>query len=527
MPVKRRLFNAILFVFMLCALSGCRAKNSSDSGREFVILSGSENQTLEPLLQEFGQANKVKIVMKYQGSVDIMQALGAAEAPYDAVWPANSLWIALGDTPRRVKYAQSIMTSPVVFGIRQSLAQQLGFVGRDVKVRELLDAIRAKQFTFMMTSATQSNSGATAYLGFLYALLGNPDVLTVEMLQSPQLRDDITSLLGGVHRSSGSSGWLKDLFLQGNYDAMVNYEAILIETNQALIQQNREPLYVIYPVDGVVFSDSPLGYLDHGDAQKEEMFKQLQTFLLSDAAQQRILRMGRRTGIGGVMGAGDPTIFNAAWGINVEKILTPITIPTANVIEAALNLYQAEFRKPSLTVYCLDFSGSMKGEGSRQLKQAMTLLLDQQQAKMSMLQAAPNDVTVVIPFHSEPAAIWRADGNNPQALRALLQQILDLNPDGGTDIYRPAQEALKMMLELPLENYVPAIILLTDGNSEGSSSNFEQAWRASGRDIPVFSIMFGEASPEQLNHMANVTRGRVFDGRQDLVNAFRAAKGYN
>ena len=84
-----------------------------------------------------------------------------------------------------------------------------------------------------------------------------------------------------------------------------------------------------------------------------------------------------------------------------------------------------------------------------------------------------------------------------------------------------------MMLELPLENYVPAIILLTDGNSEGSFSNFEQAWRASGRDIPVFSIMFGEASPEQLNHMANVTRGRVFDGRQDLVNAFRAAKGYN
>ena len=37
----------------------------------------------------------------------------------------------------------------------------------------------------MMTSATQSNSGASAYIGFLYALLGNPDTMTKESLQIP------------------------------------------------------------------------------------------------------------------------------------------------------------------------------------------------------------------------------------------------------------------------------------------------------------------------------------------------------
>ena len=43
------------------------------------------------------------------------------------VWPASSLWLTLGDAGHKVKYAESISTTPVVFGIRKSLAQELGF----------------------------------------------------------------------------------------------------------------------------------------------------------------------------------------------------------------------------------------------------------------------------------------------------------------------------------------------------------------------------------------------------------------
>ena len=46
-------------------------------------------------------------------------------------------------------------------------------------------------------------------------------------------------------------------------------------------------------------------------------------------------------------------------------------------------------------------------------------------------------------------------------------------------------------------------------------------------DIPVFSILFGDADPQQLDEIAKHTSGRVFDGRKDLVQAFREAKGYN
>ena len=73
---------------------------------------------------------------------------------YDAVWPASSLWLTAGDTQYRVKHAQSISITPVVFGIRQGLAEELGFVGTEVSVSDLLSAIQSGKLNFCMTSAT-------------------------------------------------------------------------------------------------------------------------------------------------------------------------------------------------------------------------------------------------------------------------------------------------------------------------------------------------------------------------------------
>ena len=58
--------------------------------------------------------------------------------------------------------------------------------------------------TFCMTSATQSNSGASAYIGFLYALLDKQEGLTSEDLQSDELKTQIRELLSGVDRSAAA-----------------------------------------------------------------------------------------------------------------------------------------------------------------------------------------------------------------------------------------------------------------------------------------------------------------------------------
>ena len=497
--------------------------------KEFTILSGSENGPLENIVSGFAKKNNFIVKFKYEGSVDIMLELQKNTSQYDAVWPASGIWINLGDNEKKVRYAQSILTSPVVFGIKKSLAQKLGFVGKDVKVADILKAIREKKLKFIMTSASQSNSGASAYIGFLYALLGNPQYITTKDLEKPELQKEITDLLSGINRSSGSSAWLKDLYMKGDYDAMVNYEALMIEANQELIKKGREPLYVVYPIDGLVIADSQLGYIDNGDAVKEMFFKNLQAYLLSDAVQHQLLLLGRRTGFAGEVKNAPVSVFNPDWGIDVRKILSPIKIPSTEVILKALNLYQTSFRKPSLTIFCLDYSGSMNGERSDLLRKAMEIMLDQEKAGKYFLQSSPNDFTLVIPFSSTILNAWQIQGNQQSEMIKVLDKIKEMPADGSTDIYSPVIMAVEEISKIDSDKYIPAVILMTDGESNTGKKyeDLEIAWKNSKRDIPVFLIKFGDASDDQLTHIADLTNGAVFDGRKDLIGAFRKVKGYN
>ena len=532
--MRLRKFVTLLLVLLTTAMLFAGCDSARDSGADAVlgsggkilrIVSGSENRELEPILEDFAKSEGVRIEMTYQGSLDIMRLLEGEELPYDAVWPASSLWLDAADTPLNLKHAESISITPVVFGIRQSLAQELGLVGKEVSVGDLLEPIRSGALKFCMTSATQSNSGASAYIGFLYALLGNPEALTAEDLESEALHDQMTELLSGVDRSSGSSDWLKDMFLQGDFDAMVNYECLVIQANQELEAQGREPLYVVYPTDGLTIADSPLAYVDQGDGEKEELFLKLQEYLLSDEIQSAIQRTGRRSSYTGV-NEENRDVFREDWGLQPDRVLSPMKMPAQQVLFQALNLYQTEFKKPSLNVYCLDYSGSMDGEGNRQLEAAMEQLLIQSNAQEHFLQASSREVNILIPFSGEPLGVYTAQGNGAE-LEALNTTVQDLEPGGGTDMYAAAIQGLEELERYDLSQYTPAIILLTDGQSEGSFREFADAYQEQGAQVPVFSIMFGDADESQLEDLAELTNARVFDGREDLVGAFRSVKGYN
>ena len=530
---------AVLMTFAAFALTACsfgteeqeEASGSGDvsvlgSGDQTLrIVSGSENKELEPILEEYADEEDIRIEMSYKGSLDIMRLLEEEDISYDAVWPASSLWLTVGDTDHRVKHAESISITPVVFGIRKSLAEELGFVGREVSVRDILSAIEAGKLKFCMTSATQSNSGASAYIGFLYALLGNPEMITMEDLQSEELKTQVRELLYGVDRSSGSSDWLKDMFLEGDFDAMVNYECLMIQTNEVLEDRGEEPLYVVYPYDGLSLADSPLGYVDQGEEEKEELFLGLQEYLLSEETQDAIQRTGRRTGYTGISER-NREIFREEWGLQPDRVLSPIRMPETEVLFECLNLYQTELRKPSLSVYCLDYSGSMSGRGNRQLVEAMEQLLIQENAAKNFLQASQDEVNILIPFNSEPIDVFMAAGNGSE-LEGLYERVEEQTPGGGTNMYSAIVEGLDLLYSFDLSDYTPAIILLTDGQSGGSIDDIEPYYSDLGVSIPIFSIMFGDADESQLEELAEYSNARVFDGRENLTEAFRSVKGYN
>ncbi len=517
-----------LIAFACLALSAC----SKEPDRSFTILSGSENRPIEPIVQAYCEDEGWDCQITYNGSVDIKLALERSEFPYDAVWPAHRRWIELGDRQRRVKHVESIATSPVVFAVRRSLAEELDLIGRDVTTREILELVETGELSYIATSATQSNSGFSFYLASLQSLAGDPEVLTVEMLENEVTQADVKTLLAGIARTSGSSNWLKDLYLDTahteRFDAMVNYEMLIIDANRQLESQGLEPLYAIYPSDGVAIADSPLGYVAHEeDEDSEAFFVGLQDYLLSEDVQDRLLELGRRTGFGGIAENADPETFRIEWGIDAASMPKEIRFPTTETIQAALALYQEALRKPSLVAFCLDFSGSMKGEGEAALKEALATLFDPETAKRWMLQPTPDDLFLVLPFSDR---LWGHDflaSRGQDALQAIPRHVRMLSPGGGTNMYACAGEMLRQMVELPeLATHQASIVMLTDGRSEDYYEDYENAVHETGRELPIFGITFGNAERQQLEELAAQTHARVFDGTSDLAQAFRHVRGY-
>lgn len=524
---------AVIFVVLSSLFSG------GGSDVTLRIVSGSENKTLQPIIDDWARRNDVDVQVTYLGSVDISRELAqGAATEYDAVWPAHSLWIELGDTQKVVKHRASILRSPVVLGLRKSVADRLGWIGRDdITIQMIADAARANAFRLAMTSATQSNSGASAFFGMLYALSGNPDVLTLDDLGRTELREGVRDLLAQIDRSSGSSGWLKDSLVANPdaYDAMFNYEAVVLEANAALTADGQEPLYLVYPSNGLSIADSPLGFVNKGDAAKEEAFLALQEHLLGADVQDELVAAGRRTGLIGLTPDAAPRdVWNPDWGVDLTRAIAPIPTPSAEVIGEALRLYQTDLRKPSLTVWVLDVSGSMDGAPLAQLKQAMGLLLDPDAAAVNLLQPSARDVTIILPFNHGVGSVYMVEGADPAALAQALSRVNRLEAGGGTDLYRALTAAMDELSRYhddgTLFDYLPAIVAMTDGASEveNRAAFFRFMDRLGyGRDVPIHAIAFGNADEAQLRELNKATIGRLFRAGDDLAGALRKAKGYN
>lgn len=496
------------------------------SDNTFKLISSTENKDIENELKNFAKNEGINLEIDYAGTIDIMQKLNKGEE-YDAVWASNSIWLYMLDSTK-VKTSNSKSTSinPVVFGITKQKAEELGFVNKDIYTKDIVDAIKDGKIKFSMSNPTQTNTGATAYLGLLATLAGNPEVLRESNLEDENLKSDLTSLFTGLERSSGSEDFLEELFLKGNYEAVVTYEFSIINMNKKLVAQGKEPLYILYPVDGVSISDSPLAYIKQGNGEKEEFFKKLQSYVLSDEGQKILASNGRRTWYGGVKSDVDQTIFNKDWGIDTTKYIVPLKYPNTEIIKKALSMYQTELRKPVHTVFCLDYSGSMSGKGYSQLKEAMDYILDEQKASQDMLQFASKDKITVIPFNGKVIDVWNTD--NGVNTEELIKNISTLKPSGSTNIYDTSKTALEELKNDDLNTYNVSVILMTDGMSNvGSYTEFSEYYNRLGKDIPVYSIMFGDAYEYQLDEIAQLTNAKIFDGKTDLLQAFKEVRGYN
>ena len=494
----------------------------------FNIISSTSTKVMDDKLIKYGKKKGIKIEIEHYGDLEIVDILNNDSKKYDAVWISNSIWLYMLDNSSLTTDSKSIVINPVVMGIEKSKAKALGFIDKEIYNKDILDAIRSGKLKYIMSSVTKTNTGATSYLSFLNSMAGSPEVLTEEMLGNEKLKTDLKDFFKGVERVSGDEDYLIEMYQNGDYDAMINYESSLIELNKDLVKKGREPLYLIYPVDGVAINDMPFAYIsnDAKDTKNRDKFLTLQAYLRSDETIKTLEDYGYRSWYGGVNNNADKKTFNPDWGIDTTKYLKDMKYPSKAVMTKAINLYIEALRKPTHVVFCLDVSGSMHGEGLAELKEAMNYILDYETASKDNLQFSNKDKITVITFDNNVKKVYDTKYGNETS--EVIANINELEAYGGTNIYSPTIEALKILKKDNSNEYTKTVILMTDGKSNsGSLSELKKYYTANKEATPIYSITFGASSDDELNDLAVLSNGKVFDGKSGLKRAFAEVRSYN
>ena len=522
---KKIVFFIIIIVLGLIFISG-NDEDKKISGK-FRIISSTSTSKMDNALIDYGKKNGIDVEIEHYGDLEIVDILNSNAKDYNAVWISNSIWLYMLDNSYLTTDSKSIVIDPVVMAIQKSKAEELGFINKDIYNKDILDAIRQGKLKYVMSSVTQTNTGATTYLSFLNSLAGSPEVLTINMLKQSELQKDLIDFFKGVERVSGDEDYLSEMYLKGDYNAMINYESSLIEINKKLKREGKEQLYLVYPVDGVAINDMPFAYInnDSKDTKTKEQFNKLQEYLRSDEVRTKLETLGYRSWYGGVKESVDQNTFNKEWGIDTTKYLKDMKYPSKTVITEAINLYIEKLRKPTHVVFCLDISGSMAADGLKELKDAMNYILDYNTASRDKLQFSDTDKITIITFNSDVKKVYDTEyGNNT---KEIIENINKLHASGGTNIYDPSIKALEI-LKNESNEYTKTIILMTDGESNtGSYKELSRYYHNNKINIPIYSITFGLSDEAQLQEIADLTNGKIFDGKQGLKIAFKEVRSYN
>ena len=208
-------------------------------------------------------------------------------------------------------------------------------------------------------------------------------------------------------------------------------------------------------------------------------------------------------------------------------MISPLKYPSDAVIDKALDLYQEELRKPIHVVFCLDYSGSMYGDGYDELVKAMEYILDKDRASADSIQFTSKDKITVIPFASDASETWGT--NDGSSTQELINNITRRSPGGSTALYSATIKALDILSKEKDNTYNRSIILMTDGdpNEEKRFSDLKRYYEELNIDIPIFAITFGDARDYYLEQIAELSNAKVFDGKKNLVEAFKEVREYN
>jgi Ca-activated chloride channel homolog len=536
MNTPRTLWSWALGAALLLSVSGCKdqvpeaASTEASKAKSLHCIAGSELKDLEPLLRQAEQATGIAVRLTYSGTLEGIERIGAGES-FDCAWFSHAKYLMLaGDTKDKIKASERILLSPVVLGVNTSKARQLGWQDKPVAWKDIIAAVDAGKLSYGMTSPATSNSGLTTLVGAASALAGTQDALQAKDIQAAALK----RFAKGQKLTAGSSGWLAEAFVrdQKQIDALFNYESVLLSLNQS--GQLKEPLTLIYPSDGLLTADYPLVLLQEA---RRTHYEQLVAYLKEAAWQQQAAGATLRRPIHTDARAAVTTLPAVQW----LELPFPRNV---EVVDSLLSAWLNEWRRPATSYFVLDTSGSMDGERLHQLKVSLRGLSgDDQSLSGRFARLQDRERFVMIEFNGVVKETHHFSLEQPEqrdATRAQIRQTVNqLNAFGGTAIYSALDRALQLISQemaqdatAPEKERLYSVVLMTDGaNNQGLTApefiRNHSALAPAVQRVRVFPVLFGEAVPQELTAIAEISGGRVFDGRKiGLQQVFKEIRGY-
>ncbi|NUS27494.1 MAG: VWA domain-containing protein [Streptomyces sp.] len=506
--MRRVVTGALAAVALLSGCTGTPENQDGPAEGAVRILASSELRDMEPIIERVGADIGVDVSLSYTGTLDAVDTLAEGEADhrYQAVWLSSNDYLRLRpEAARRVVSETEVMASPVAIGVKPATLGELGWQPDDVTWAQVAEAVRDDGLTYGMTDPTVSNSGFSTLISVASALSGAQSALTDEDVTkaTPRLKE----FFQGQQLTSGSSGWLASAYKRrGNVDALINYESVL---------KGIPELTVIRPRDGVVTADYPLSTLTTADAAQRDAVRRLTEALRTPDNQREITKRTHRRPV-------VPSVAPAA-GLGTDRRRELPFPGSRSVADGLLDAYDNELRRPSRTVYVLDTSGSMEGDRLKRLKKALT--------DVSADFRGREQVTLM-PFGSAVKDVrgLTMDADPRDGIEDIRADIRALTAEGDTAIYSSLEQAYGQLRGE--RDMFTSIVLMTDGeNTTGSTAaEFEGFYRAlspAQRRIPVFPILFGDSDRSELEHLADLTGGRLFDAQKgSLDGAFEEIRGY-
>ncbi len=448
----------------------------------------------------------------------------ALAGQFQVICPDSSIWLSQleKDWQEQTRSETSIVgettrfaLSPLVIAMWEDVARSLGYPAKAIGWADLLSAARNNSDFKWSHPSTSSASGLLATLATFYAGAGKTRGLTVDDVTNENTLAYVAALQKTVrYYGEGELAVIEQVTAKGpDYlDAFVVQEQLLIGFNQS----NKGKLIAIYPVEGAMWADHPLVFLERTSTTSEERlaYRSLRDYLLTQEAQMLVLANGYRPSDLSISLTLAASPIHAQYGADASQPKTTLQIPSPSVIQVVRDVWQYAKRKANVYLVA-DVSGSMQGDKLTQAKEAL-------QTFLGLVQGQQERVGLIVFSSSAREVVPMAELETN--LQALQSAIGGLNAGGNTALLDAVDLALRRLQEQDDRERINAVVVMTDGIENASSvqlssltSRLSQTSK-SGLPVVVFCVAYGsDADMRVLEAMASASGGQTRVGSPTTI----------